>query len=284
VSMRRDVDRRLHGLAEIEEIMNAMKNLALIETRRLARVRDTQRRLSASIDAAMAALAEARPDLAGGESAGREALVVLGSERGFCGDFNETLRRQLPEGGKAGGEPALFIVGARLSAKVADAPRIAARLEGASTLEEVPAVLLRVMDAVNRWLQPQRPEIALRMSVLYHPTQEGSVELRRLDPFGERRGPRPARGYGPRLNLEPGRLLGALTEHYLFAALHDVFYSSLMAENQRRMQHMELAMRRLSDQTDELRRRRNALRQEEITEEIEVIMLSARSLYGSKAA
>jgi len=282
--MRREVDRRLRGLAEIEEIMNAMKNLALIETRRLARVRDTQRRLSASVDAAAAALAEARPELAGDGTAGRDALIALGSERGFCGDFNETLSRALPAPGRSGGTPALFIVGARLSAKVADDRGVVARLAGPCTLDEVASVLLRVMDAVNHWLQAQGPALPLRMSVLHHPTPEAGVALRRLDPFGGRGGRRPARGDGPLLNLEPRRLLGALTEHYLFAALHDVFYSSLLAENQRRMQHMEAAMHRLSEQTDELRRRRNALRQEDITEEIEVILLSARSLFGGKAA
>ena len=51
-----------------------------------------------------------------------------------------------------------------------------------------------------------------------------------------------------------------------------------MAENRRRMQHLEGAIRRLEERTSELALKRNALRQEEITEEIEVILLSARAV------
>jgi F-type H+-transporting ATPase subunit gamma len=51
-----------------------------------------------------------------------------------------------------------------------------------------------------------------------------------------------------------------------------------MAENQRRMQNMDSAVRRLEKTSAELLRKRNSLRQEEITEEIEIIMLSVGAL------
>ena len=60
--------------------------------------------------------------------------------------------------------------------------------------------------------------------------------------------------------------------------MHDVFYSSLMAENRRRLQHMEGAMQRMEERAGDLQRKYNLLRQEEITEEIEVIMLSSDAL------
>lgn len=78
--------------------------------------------------------------------------------------------------------------------------------------------------------------------------------------------------------MEPQAFLGELAGQYLFAALHELFYSSLMAENQRRMQHMDHAVRRIEQDSAELLLKRNALRQEEIVEEIEVIMLSVEAL------
>jgi F-type H+-transporting ATPase subunit gamma len=72
--------------------------------------------------------------------------------------------------------------------------------------------------------------------------------------------------------------LTGLIEQYLFAALHELLYSSLMAENQRRMQQMDAAVRRLEKNSADLLRKRNISRQEEITEEIEVIMLSVEAL------
>jgi len=50
-----------------------------------------------------------------------------------------------------------------------------------------------------------------------------------------------------------------------------------MIENQQRIQHLENAVHHLDDQTEELGRKINALRQEEIIEEIEVILLNASS-------
>jgi F-type H+-transporting ATPase subunit gamma len=84
--------------------------------------------------------------------------------------------------------------------------------------------------------------------------------------------------HAPLLYLPPQGLLTGLVEEYLFAALYGLLYSSLMAESQRRMQHMDTAVRRLEKTSAELVRNRNSLRQEEITEEIEVIMLSVEAL------
>ena len=47
-----------------------------------------------------------------------------------------------------------------------------------------------------------------------------------------------------------------------------------MAEHRQRVRHLEGALQRVSTRSQELRLRRNALRQEEITEEIELIMLN----------
>ena len=62
-----------------------------------------------------------------------------------------------------------------------------------------------------------------------------------------------------------------------------MFYASLAAENHRRVEHMEGAVTRLDERVLALKRRANALRQEEITEEIEVILLSADSPDGAPA-
>ena len=57
-----------------------------------------------------------------------------------------------------------------------------------------------------------------------------------------------------------------------------MLYTSLMAENQQRVAHLEGAVKHLDDESAELVRQCNTLRQAEIIEEIEVILLSADSL------
>ena len=61
--------------------------------------------------------------------------------------------------------------------------------------------------------------------------------------------------------------------------LHEIFYSALMAESRARLAHLESTLQRLERDHTDLLRRRNVLRQEEITEEIEVLMLSTLLLH-----
>jgi F-type H+-transporting ATPase subunit gamma len=102
----------------------------------------------------------------------------------------------------------------------------------------------------------------------------------RLRDYGIQETPtRPATRYAPLLNLTHEAFLAELLDHYLFAALHEMFYTSLTAENHQRMEHLQRALDRLEQQTAELGLKCNMLRQEEIAEEIEVILLSAEALY-----
>jgi F-type H+-transporting ATPase subunit gamma len=269
MSRRRDIERQLRGLGEIGEIMTAMRNLALMETRKLQRFLQTQQRVVASIRAAAEDFGAFHGAAEG--AASRELLLAIGSERGFCGDFNEAVAAALAA---RPGAAEVVAVGSKLSSRLAAEARVTARLEGPGTLDEVPGVLLRLMETLLR----PRGTGALRLTVLHHDAGGEGVVAVRLDPFAKPARARPAPGYPPRLDLEPRRFAAALAEHYLFAAMHGVFYSSLMAENQRRMQHMELAVRRIEQRSADLQRRRNSLRQEEITEEIEIIMLNAAPL------
>jgi F-type H+-transporting ATPase subunit gamma len=50
--------------------------------------------------------------------------------------------------------------------------------------------------------------------------------------------------YWPLLNLEPEQVLSHLADLYLYAALHEVFYSSLMVENHMRLEDKNRAIHR----------------------------------------
>ncbi len=88
----------------------------------------------------------------------------------------------------------------------------------------------------------------------------------------------PAVGFPPLLNLEPQRFLLGLIDQYLYAALHALLYQSLEAENERRIRHLDGSVRHLEERAAGLQRRIRALRQEEIIEEIEVILLNSVGL------
>ncbi|MGD8430741.1 MAG: F0F1 ATP synthase subunit gamma, partial [Ectothiorhodospiraceae bacterium] len=82
----------------------------------------------------------------------------------------------------------------------------------------------------------------------------------------------------PVLNLAPRDFLEALVDEYLRCVLEGILITSLLAESQARTSHLEAALDRLDERTEGLRRQRNQFRQEEITEEIEVILLSVEAM------
>jgi F-type H+-transporting ATPase subunit gamma len=85
-------------------------------------------------------------------------------------------------------------------------------------------------------------------------------------------------GYPPLIDIAAERLLGELLDHYLFALTHAWLFAALMAESQRRMEHPEQAGQHPEHRLEELGKRRNRLRQEEIVEEIEVILLTSEAV------
>ena len=275
MSKRREVKQRLTALDEIDGIMVAMKNLALLETRKLGAFLATQHRAVASIEAAAQDFLSFYPQATAHTDDVQQLLLVIGSERGFCGDFNEALLQPISAAARQE-ETLLVAVGRRLEAKLQGDKRIVAFVEGPSVGEEVQATLVRLVKVLGE-LQQQRPEEVWRISALYHDDESGEPRTRQLLPLAAPTG-KPVYSHAPLLNLEPAQFLSQLTDQYLYAALHEVFYASLMAENRKRLEHMDSAIRRLEKDEAKLRLRYNALRQEEIIEEIEIIMLSAEAL------
>ncbi len=280
MSRRRELDDRLQALSDINGILRAMKNLALIERQKLTRFLTTQRRVVDSIEAAAEDFFTFYPEAARRLGKGTSVWLIIGSERGFCGDYNE----QLLEGVEQRiheclpSQPRLVLIGRKLVAKFAQDQRVAASLSGPTVAEEVPAVLVGLMARLRELQASQKPGVRLEFTIVHHdPASEGGG-IRVHEPIKRAPGRPLHMSYPPVLNLDPFVFAADLIDHHLFSLLHEVCYSSLMAENLRRFQHMDKAIQRLEKDMAELALRRNSLRQEEITEEIEIIMLNAEVL------
>ncbi|MCG6986393.1 MAG: F0F1 ATP synthase subunit gamma [Thiocapsa sp.] len=275
MSRRGDIDRHLDALADIGKIMRSMKNLSYMETRKLVRFLSSQRRVVDGIDAAAQDFLSHYPDLIDEAPEQATLWVLIGAERGFCGSFNQALLARIDQesDGMSSRSVRLIPVGSKLGMLLEDDPRVVAKLPGPSAAEDVPAVLNRLVQTLNRLIADQE---GLSLTVQHWDAERDEIRIVPvLPPFpsdGRRR--RPAHPFPPGLNLVPPAFLGALVEHSLFAALHYLFFSSLMAEHQQRVRHLEGALQRVDERVRELRLRRNVLRQEEITEEIELILLN----------
>lgn len=275
MTRRRDIEAHRATLDEINEIMNSMKSLAYMETRKLENLLETQHAIVEGIETMAADFLGFFPETLAHAERTTNVCVLVGSERGFCGNFNESLARNLDTRREqpASETPFLIAVGRKLHQLLENDSRLCATIDGASTADELTDVIKRLVDAIAAM---QRQHGALSVSVLHHSLDERGIVLNRLIPSFERfRNERRHFPYPPLLNLEPRDFFIEITDQYVFAALHEVLYASLMAENHRRVRHLEGAVRNLEERSSALRRKCNALRQEEIVEEIEVILLSA---------
>ncbi|MFO1417737.1 MAG: FoF1 ATP synthase subunit gamma [Methylotetracoccus sp.] len=276
MSRRHELQRRVRALSEIAEIMHSMRTLSLMEARKLMRVLETQHAVVSTIRAAAADLLAFHPLARPRPLSHRDVLLALGSERGFCGDFNAGIRHHLEQrlSPDADAPRSLIVVGSRLAAGLSFPGIEVENLAGASTVEEVPEVVQRVLRACATSIVGDDP---LEVSVMHRAGAVGEIRETVLAPaFSDIEiEPTARRGTPPCLYLEPGALLIRLGAEYLSMRLYELVYESLLQEQQQRVRHLDSATRRLDEALGGLTRLNNALRQEEITEELEVILAGA---------
>ena len=276
MSKRGHIQQHLRKLGEIGDIMRAMKNISLMETYKLNRFLEYQHRVVSGIEAAVNDFARHH---APSEPVPPDAGIVLaiGSERGLCGDFNDAVaaavRLYLED--SSGAPPKVMLVGSRLAAKLDGDRHIFPAIEGASVVEEVQPVLSLVMKKLTEMHVEATGQQPLCLTVFSHQEGEDDVTAQVVSPVPAQAHETRPEPYPPMLLLPAQAFHHELVKHYLWAQMHYLFYSSLMAENRFRLQHMERAIQRMEEKSGELQRKQNIIRQEEITEEIEVIMLNA---------
>jgi F-type H+-transporting ATPase subunit gamma len=277
MSQRRKLRYLLRQLSETRNIIEAMKNLAQVEIHKLDRRLENQQQMVSDLELMAADLLHFYPYTFPQARGERDIWLLFGSERGFCGDFNASIISNL--GGQLipqNGPPLLIPIGTKLYQRLEDDPHLARFIEGADVTEEVTHILNVIIRQIN---ELQARYGACHVYTLYHHTETGLLTCSQLlPPFKQLNKTVRTHTTPPILNLAPDSLFGALVDHYLFTALHEIAYMSLMAENYSRIQHMTGAMHRLDERVDVVMRKYHIQRQEEITEEIEVILLNATNI------
>lgn len=274
MTRRRELVQHRRILDETRNIMNSMKTLAYMETRKLAHFLDAQSSVVAHIETMAGDFLGFYPETLPQSDKLMQVYLLLGSERGFCGEFNEILLAQAEshQHNNSINTPRLIVTGRKLCDRLEKDQRVIAFIDGANVAAEVERTLIQI---INNLIGLRTQDGAMALSVFYHePDREEIARTQILPPFEQSRKTVPLFAHPPLLNLRPEVFLAELIDHYLFAALHQILYVSLMAENQHRVQHLEGAVRHLEDKSTDLLHRCNVLRQEEIIEEIEVILLS----------
>ncbi|MDH5256819.1 MAG: F0F1 ATP synthase subunit gamma [Gammaproteobacteria bacterium] len=271
----------INSLADISDIMNAMKYLSVMESNKLSRLIQHQKRVMESIEFVANDFLHFNPQYIENKKPETHVIVVLGSERGFCGSYNDSLYQSLakfnifPESVEPIpiGDKKLISVGYKLHAKFEQHSQLFRALTGPKLVEEVPEVINNIIQAVSSLVSEYQ---AMRLTLCYHNVDESKpVFFDVLPAFQSLETTEVAFSTPALSNLTKDVLFYSLLDEYLFSVLNQIVYAAFMSENQYRIRHIENSLNKLNEKIEHLSLKRNEARQEEITEELEVIMLSS---------
>lgn len=262
MSQRREIEARLSLYEELTGILSAMRSFALAELRRINKREAAQQQVVES-------LATALDDLTGTPleqnnpatlTDNSSIWLLLGSERGFCGSFNEDVLRHWHS--KSNRQGPLILVGERLHGMV-ETTQTVHRLPGAQGSLDAAATIDRILGAIDM-LQVGDP---FRLMACIRDEQGSRCQqLWPLTPVHHAGPDYPPLTFAPAKEVASG-----IAQHYLFHSLLALLLRSIHVENYMRLMQMETALRHLERGGEELQRLRNRLRQEEIVEEIELM-------------
>ena len=252
----REIRRRIASVKETVKITRAMYSISVAKMTRARAALPKAERFYERCHALLAGISAA-PSIYFEERGQRTAFIVIGGDKGLCGDYNQTLFERAYSVLRAKEERYLFIVGG-VAREMLSKVGIEADVEFLHSAENPSpeASYSMAADLINLYRDDMLDEI-----VLVYSTVEGdhsAVQVERLLPFTEKSRPLPTEG------VTDGTVERAVYE-YLSAALYKALISSSLAEHMARVRAMPQATENGENMISALTSEYNKARQEGIT-------------------
>jgi len=283
-SMKRRIDRT----RDLQSVVGTMKALAAVSIRQYEKAAESIDAFNQTVDLGLRVVlgsfaAAPHPPRDGG---GRPAAVVVGSDQGMCGRFNEDaadyaldlFRRE------ASGEVwRVVTVGERVAAPLtASGHTVMQRFSApgaASGITPLVQAILPVLGNTERLgtllvVHNRHPSGAS-----YEPAFARLLPLDRRWIASFRSQPWPTNQL-PTFRVERDRLFAFLVRQHLFAAIYRAVAHSLSAENASRLAAMQVAEKNIDERLNELTETYHRLRQSTITSELLDIVSGFEALTG----
>lgn len=284
-----ELRQRLGRVDALRDVVHLMRSLAVTHLRRaetrLSGVRLYVRTVSRALRAvAVEVPAQARADLA---PAGPDAVVVITSQQGMCGRYNEVLIERLRAHlDHLGGDARAIVIGDRgLSLARMHGLRIAYHAPGPTSPSGIDRSVRRVAHEIQ--LVHERQQLgrlwllhAIHQSVGRFRDRLYQLLPLQLEHFAEDDGPV---AQPPRRYLPAEELLTKLVGEFYFIALCRGLTEALAAENSMRLHAMEAARTSIDETRAELEQLWRSVRQEEITSELLEVLAGAEALRQREA-
>ena len=281
-----DIEHRIASVHQMEAVVTAMRGIAAARSREarshLDGIRAYARTVGDAIGEALALAedAETPVGILRGDDGG--IIIVLCSEQGFVGTYNDRILAVAQQRSDVLGSSAsqVMLVGDR-GLMVAEERGMAISWSApmAAHADEIANLANRLADAVLDRLVSGASRVRIIHGV---PSQSGRLEVadRTLVPIDLGRFSVAGQPVPPLITQQPGELIPQLADEYMYAELCEALTLSFAAENDARMHTMIAARENANERLDELNALFRQLRQTEITEEIIELAAGASAELG----
>ncbi len=268
----------LDTTGDIQSIVRTMKALSSVSIRQYenaeAAMADYARTVELGLMAVLREHRQAGLPLPRGESkTGRDALIVIGSDRGLCGGYNEKITRFALS--RMGDRPlVLGVIGARVEARLEAAGRPGETVRSLpGSVEGLSRLVQSMIVEVDRWTRNE----GVGEVWLVHNRREGRItakpQAHRLLPLPDSyleklaQANWPGRSL-PMFRMDPERLMSWLVQQRLFVVMYRALAEALASEHASRLAAMQAAERNIEERRDDLQQLYRLRRQEAITREL----------------
>jgi F-type H+-transporting ATPase subunit gamma len=271
------LQKKINTTQELLSVVKTMKTLAAVNIRHFEGAAASLEEYNGVIDMGWQILFQGQATFPRSRSKPDTILLVLGSDQGMCGQFNDIaveLARVKKEELSQQNRPALFwTVGERIRSGLEDTNVIA---EHYSLPGSIAAINSHVQLIVQKFEAYQRERGIDSLHLIHNKIikggmyQAGWLQLLPLDrDWLERYKTRQWPGSClPMIGIDREELFHRLFSQYLFASLYRAFAQSMASENAARLASMQAAEKNILEIAEELQAKFRETRQSTITEEL----------------
>lgn len=280
--------RRIERTEDLQSVVGTMKALAAVSIRQYERavesVDEYNRTIELGLRIVLAKLAP-RPNLPR-RGVGGHAAVLIGSDQGMCGQFNEDIfsfARRVRDEEAPGQDWRVVTVGERVASLLSSSDgSVLRRFSTPSSAAGVSTVVQGILSVLG---DIEGLDVVLVFHNRHRSSASYDPNVRRLLPLDDRwieefRSSSWPTNRLPSFSVDRDRLFAFLIRQYLFVSLYRAVAHSLAAENASRLAAMQVAEKNIEERLAGLTSDYHRERQSTITEELLDIVSGFEALTG----
>jgi len=271
------LQKKIKTTGDLLSVVKTMKTLAAVNIRQYENAAASLEEYNGVIDMGWQMLFRNQVAFPKTRSPSEGIILVLGSDQGMCGQFNDVVLQpalaKRDELAERNTKTFFWAVGERIRVAIEDMDHVA---EHHSLPGSIPAINSAVQRIVQQFEAYQRERGIVAFHLLHNKIIKGGtyqpvdLQLLPLDRnWFERLQSHPARkSCLPMIGIDREKIFRYLFHQYLFASLYRAFAQSMASENAARLTSMQAAEKNILETSEELRAKYRETRQSTITAEL----------------